>query len=164
MQTILKGKVLKLGDNINTDMIYPAKFLPITDPVEMAKYSFEGISEEFPDKLKEISFVLAGFNFGCGSSREQAVTCIKYAGVDAVIAKSFSRIFYRNAINQGFPIIECVDAIDTIQEEEDISIDFNGGKIKTEREEFTFSPFPSFLIDIMKAGGLIEYTKKKIEK
>ena len=128
----------------------------------MAKHSCKGIGDEFPDKLRDISFLVAGHNFGCGSSREQAVTSIKYSGVLGVIAKSFSRIFYRNAINQGFPVIECSEAVDHIQEKKDICVDFNKWVIRSEKREFPFNPFPSAILEIFKAGGLIEYTRKKI--
>lgn len=158
----ITGKIIKFGDDVNTDIIYPAKFLSITEPLRMAKHAFKGLSEGFPDMLERNSFVVAGYNFGCGSSREQAVTCLKSAGVAAVIAKGFSRIYYRNAINQGFPIIQCVNAVDNIKEGDVISVNFDEGKITTKKGEFTFSPFPPFIMEIMDAGGLIEYTKKKV--
>lgn len=157
------GRVLKLGDNINTDVIYPGSFLPITDPKEMAKHAFQGISDDFPARLERNSFVLAGINFGGGSSREQAVTCLKYAGVAAVIAKGFSRIFFRNSINQGFPVIVCPGAVDKITDGQIITVDFIGGKIFTEKEEFTFPSLPPLIMDIIGSGGLINYTKRAIK-
>jgi 3-isopropylmalate/(R)-2-methylmalate dehydratase small subunit len=158
----LIGKAIKFEDNINTDIIYPSKFLSITDPIEMANHAFKGVSEKFPDRLEKNTFIVAGNNFGCGSSREQAVTCLKFAGVAAVIAKGFSRIYYRNAINQGFPIIQSVEAVDNIKEGDVITVNFDEGKILTKKGVFTFSAFPPFIIEIINAGGLIEYTKAKI--
>jgi len=162
IQQVKRGCVIKLGDNINTDIIYPGKFLPITDPEEMAKHAFHGISDDFPTRLAKNSFIVAGANFGCGSSREQAVTCLKYAGVAGVIAKGFSRIFFRNAINQGFPVITCANAVDNISDGEIITVDFTGGKIFTEKEGFTFPSLPTFIMDIIESGGLINYTIKAI--
>lgn len=159
----ITGKVIKFGDNVNTDVIYPSKFLSITDPTEMAKHAFKGVSEDFSNRIEKNSFIVAGHNFGCGSSREQAVTCLKFAGVATVIAKGFSRIYYRNAINEGFPIIQCINAVDNIKDGDVISVDFDEGKILTNTEEFKFSPFPPFIIEIFNAGGLVEYTKNRIK-
>ncbi len=163
IQPAIKGRVIKLGDNVNTDIIYPGRFMPITDPEEMAKHAFQGISDDFPSKITENSFVVAGINFGGGSSREQAVTCLRYAGVAGIIAKGFSRIFFRNAINQGFPVITCANAVDKISDGETITVDFTGGKIFTEKEEFTFPSLPPFIMDIIECGGLINYTKKAMK-
>jgi 3-isopropylmalate/(R)-2-methylmalate dehydratase small subunit len=160
---VIKGKVIKFGDHINTDVIYPSRFLSIAEPLEMAKHAFEVYSEEFPKRIEKNSFIVAGHNFGCGSSREQAVTCLKFAGVAAVIAKGFSRIYYRNAINEGFRIIQCNKAVDNIQDGEIITVDFDAGEVITSREIFRFNPFPSFISEIINAGGLVEYTKNKIK-
>jgi len=157
------GKLIKLGDNVNTDSIYPARFLSFTDPVEMARHAFQGLGDEYTEIIQDISFVVAGHNFGCGSSREQAATCLKYANIVAIIAKGFSRIFYRNAINLGLPVIQCADAVDNVEENDVISVDFEKGKIVAEKGEFAFNPFPPRILEILDAGGLIEYTKKKIE-
>jgi 3-isopropylmalate/(R)-2-methylmalate dehydratase small subunit len=159
----VRGKVFKFGDSINTDIIYPGRFLPVTDPEEMASHAFQGVSDDFPARLEKNCFVLAGTNFGCGSSREQAVTCLKYAGVAGIIAKGFSRIFFRNCINQGFPVITCADAVDEISDGQIISVDFAGGKIFTEKEEFTFPSLSPFIMDIINSGGLINYTMKVIK-
>ena len=157
------GKIIKLGDNVNTDSIYPAKFLSFTEPEEMAKYAFKGLGEEFPGALDGVSVVVAGRNFGCGSSREQAATCLKYAGIAAVVAKGFSRIFYRNAINWGLPAVQCADAVDNIENNAVISLDFENSKIVTEKGTFAFNPYPPMVLGILEAGGLIEYARKKIE-
>lgn len=158
------GKVFKLGDHLNTDLIYPGRFLNVTDPEEMAKHALQGVREDFPSRLEKDCFILAGTNFGCGSSREQAVTCLKHAGVAAVIAKGFARIFYRNAINQGFPIIQCPEAVDLISDAQIIAVNFVEGKIFTDEKEFDFPPPPPFIMEIFKAGGLINYTKKALKE
>lgn len=159
----ISGRVIKLGDNINTDIIYPGRFLPITDPEEMAKHAFQGISDDFSE-LEKNCFIVAGANFGCGSSREQAVTCLRYAKVAGVIAKGFSRIFFRNAINQGFPVITHANAVNKISDGEIITVDFVGGKITTVTEEFTFPSLPPFIMGIIESGGLINYTKIALKK
>jgi 3-isopropylmalate/(R)-2-methylmalate dehydratase small subunit len=161
---MIEGRVIKLGDSINTDIIYPGRFLPITDPEEMAKHAFQGISDDFPAKLEKNCFIVAGTNFGCGSSREQAVTCLRYAGVAGVIAKGFSRIFFRNAINRGFLVITCANAVNKISDGEIITVDFAGGKITTVNEEFIFPSLPSFIMGIIESGGLINYTKITLKK
>jgi 3-isopropylmalate/(R)-2-methylmalate dehydratase small subunit len=155
--------VKKFGDNIDTDVIYPARFLSVIDPVEMAKHALKTINEDFQGKLGENSVIVAGHNFGCGSSREQAVTSLKFAGVAAVVAKGFSRIYYRNAINHGCLLLQCIDAVDNTREGVAISIDLDKGKIMAEGKEFAFNPFPPIIMEIMNSGGLIEYTIKQIK-
>jgi len=157
---IKNARVIKLADNINTDIIYPSRFLPITNPEEMAKHALQGINASFPTKIERNCVIVAGINFGCGSAREHAVTSLKYAGVAAIIAKSFSRIFFRNSINQGLPVITCPDAVDKISDGETITVDFAGGKILKTGEEFNFPPLPPFIMNIIKFGGLINYTKR----
>ncbi len=158
----LKSKVIKYGDDINTDVIYPGRYLEITEPEEMAKHAMEDLDENFHEKVKEAKIIVAGKNFGCGSSREQAATCLKYAGIDAIIAISFARIFFRNAINKGIVAIECKDAY-KIEEGDEIEIDVEGGEIKniSKREVYYVKPLPPFLLNIIKAGGLIEYMVRK---
>ena len=162
-EKLIKGRVIKLGDNINTDLIYPSRFLPITDPEEVAKHAFQGISDDFSSRITKNSFIVAGINFWCGSSREHAVICLKYAGVVGIIAKGFSRIFFRNAIYQGFPVIACPRAVDKISDEDTIIVDYTKGKILTVKEKFTFPQFPPFIADIIECGGLINYTKKELK-
>ncbi len=159
-----KGRVWKYGDNVNTDVIFPGKYTySIMKPEEMARHALEDLDPDFAQRVKPGDVIIAGKNFGCGSSREQAATCLKHAGVQAVVAKSFARIFFRNAINQGLPVLQSEEAVDSIEDEEEIEIDFIGGKIKTARGDFTFPPFPESVMGILEAGGLIPYTKKKLE-
>lgn len=160
-----KGKVWKYGDDVNTDVIFPGKYTySVLDPEEMAKYALEDLDPEFAHKVKPGDIVVAGKNFGCGSSREQAATCLKHAGVQAVIAKSFARIFFRNAINQGLPVVQCSEAVDNIQGGEEISIDFATGVIESQTGVFDFAPLPESVLQILDAGGLIPYIKKKMER
>lgn len=160
-----KGKVWKYGDNVNTDVIYPGKYTySMLEPDEMASHALEDLDPEFAKNVNPGDFIVAGRNFGCGSSREQAATCLKYAGIQAIIAKSFARIFFRNAINQGLPVIQSEEAARTIEGGEEIRIDFSKGKIRSQKGDFTFSPYPASVMEIIKAGGLIPYTKEKIKK
>lgn len=159
-----KGRVWKYGDDVNTDVIFPGKYTySVLEPEEIARHALEDLDPGFAQQVKPGDVIVAGRNFGCGSSREQAATCLKYAGVQAVIAKSFARIFFRNAINQGLPVLQSEEAADSIENGEEIEIDFASGKIKTEKGIFTFSPFPESVLGILKEGGLIPYTRKKLE-
>lgn len=160
-----KGRVWKYGDNINTDVIFPGKYTySILDPEEMACHALEDLDPDFAQRVKAGDVIVVGRNFGCGSSREQAATCLKYAGVQAVVAKSFARIFFRNAINQGLPVLQSEEAVENIEDGEEIEIDLTQGKIKGEKGVFEFPPFPESVLGILEAGGLIPYTKKKLEK
>ena len=160
-----KGRVWKYGDNVNTDVIFPGKYTySILEPEEMARHALEDLDPGFAKKVKPGDVVVAGRNFGCGSSREQAATCLKYAGVQAVVAKSFARIFFRNAINQGLPVLQSEEAVDSIEDGGEIEIDFDRGSIKTARGDFSFPAFPESVMGILEAGGLIPYTKKKLER
>jgi 3-isopropylmalate/(R)-2-methylmalate dehydratase small subunit len=160
----IKGRVWKLGDNIDTDLIYPGKYLPIIDAPEMALHALEGYDPEFPKKIKKGDIIVAGSNFGCGSSREQAATSLKHAGIVCVVAKSFSRIFFRNAINQGLALVESKEAPDQIREGETLTIDFAGGEIVTSQgRKFSFPPLPQFLMGILEDGGLIPHVKKSFK-
>jgi len=159
-----KGRVWKYGDNVNTDVIFPGKYTyALMPPEEMAKHALEDLDPDFAKKVRPGDVVLAGKNFGCGSSREQAAACLKAAGVQAVIAKSFARIYYRNAINLGLPVLQSEEAVDNIAAGEEIEIDFATGKIIAARGTFGFPPFPEKVLGILEAGGLIEYTKRKIK-
>ena len=161
----ITGRVWKLGDNVDTDVIYPGKYLPIIDAPEMALHALEGYDPEFPGKMQEGDIIVAGANFGCGSSREQAATCLKYAGIACVVAKSFSRIFFRNAINQGLALVQSKEAPDEIGQGETVTIDFASGEITTSRgEKFAFPPLPDFLMGILKDGGLIPHVKKNLKR
>jgi 3-isopropylmalate/(R)-2-methylmalate dehydratase small subunit len=159
----IKGRVWKLGDNIDTDVIYPGKYLPIIDAPEMALHALEGLDPEFPKKIKKGDIIVAGLNFGCGSSREQAATSLKHAGITCILAKSFSRIFFRNAINQGLALVQSQEAPDHIKEGEIITVNFASGEITTSsNQKFSFPPLPEFLMGILEDGGLIHHVKKSL--
>lgn len=162
---ILKGRVWKFGDNIDTDAIIPARYLNTSDPKELAKHVMEDAGKDFPSKIITGDMIVAGTNFGCGSSREHAPIAIKAAGIQAVVAKSFARIFYRNAFNIGLPIFESDEAAEKIIEGNDIEIDADKGIIQniTQNEKYTAKPIPPFMQELISAGGLIEWTKKRIK-
>ncbi len=156
------GKVHKYGDNVDTDVIIPARYLNTPDAKELASHCMEDIDREFVNKVNEGDIMVGGFNFGCGSSREHAPLAIKTAGISCVIAKTFARIFYRNAINIGLPILECEAASDAIEDGDQVEIDFNTGVITnvTKGETYSAEPFPEFIQDIISAGGLMASIKK----
>ena len=151
------GKVHKYGDNVDTDVIIPARHLNTSDHKELASHCMEDIDTEFVKKVKRGDIMVGGENFGCGSSREHAPIAIKASGIDCVIAKTFARIFYRNAINIGLPILECPEASEKIQDGDEVSIDFDSGVITNETKGETYQalPFPDFIKYIMAKGGLI---------
>ena len=158
---IFKGKVWKYGDDVNTDVIFPGKYTyTITEPEEMAKHALEDLDSKFTKEVKKGDVIVAGRNFGCGSSREQAATCLKYAGVGAIVAKSFARIFFRNAINQGLLVIQCKEAVENISSDEVITVDFEKGKLFCKKGIFNFPPLPESVLGILSDGGLIPHTKK----
>ncbi|NLB89582.1 MAG: 3-isopropylmalate dehydratase small subunit [Syntrophomonadaceae bacterium] len=159
-----KGKVYKFGADIDTDAIIPARYLNTSDPAELAKHCMEDADPSFPTKVQAGDIIVADKNFGCGSSREHAPIAIKAAGVSCVVAKSFARIFYRNSINIGLPILECPEAVDAINEGDEIEVDLISGKVKNLRtnEEYQAQPFPDFMQNIMAKGGLINYVKEKV--
>ncbi len=157
------GEVLKLGDDINTDVIYPGKYIMIYDPEEMKKHALEGLGEEYTRRLRPGSIVVGGENFGCGSSREQGAGALKAAGVPIVVAKSFARIFFRNAINYGLLVLTCPEAVDAIVDRDHITVDTREGTISLQDgQSFHFPPLPDFLMAIIEAGGLVEHGKKVI--
>jgi len=162
---IIKGRTWKFGDNIDTDAIIPARYLNTSDPKELAKHVMEDADKEFPAKVKSGDIIIAGANFGCGSSREHAPIAIKAAGIQTVIARSFARIFYRNAFNIGLPIFESEGASEKTREGDEIEIDADKGIIKniTKGEQYPSKPIPSFMQELISAGGLIEWTKKRIK-
>lgn len=163
---LLRGKVWKFGDDIDTDAIIPARYLNTSDPLELAKHVMEDADREFPSKVRQGDIIVAGKNFGCGSSREHAPIAIKAAGIQTVIAKSFARIFYRNAFNIGLPIFESVEAAEDIREGDEIEIDADTGIIKnlTKGREYKAKPIPPFMQELIGAGGLIEWVKKRIAR
>ena len=160
----LKGRVWKFGDNIDTDQIFPGAYLTLTDVEEMGKHAMEGVpgKEDFAKRVNKGDIIVAGKNFGCGSSREQAPIAIKGCGISLVIAKSFARIFYRNAVNIGLPIMECKD-VDMIDEGDTLEVDLESGEIRDIEKNITLkgSPVTSLEFEIMKAGGLISYLKSR---
>lgn len=159
-----KGKVWKYGHDINTDVIFPGKYTySILEPEEMAKHALEDLDPSFAPNVQPGDIIIAGKNFGCGSSREQAATCLKYAGVQAIIASSFARIFFRNAINQGLPVLQSCEAVEKLEKGDEVEIDLSRGKIISTKGTFHFPPLPRSVLGILKAGGLIPYIKKKIE-
>ena len=162
---ILKGKVFKFGDNVDTDVIIPARYLNTLNPDELAGHCMEDMDKDFASKVHEGDIIVAGDNFGCGSSREHAPLAIKASGVSCVIASSFARIFFRNSINIGLPILECRDAYTNIDAGDKLSVDLEDGKIEdiTTGKTLTAAPFPEFMRKIIDAGGLINRTKQELE-
>lgn len=156
-----KGTVHRYGRDIDTDVIIPARYLTTSEPSELAKHCLEDLDVEFVNNVKSGDIIVAEENFGCGSSREHAPIAIKAAGVDAVIAKSFARIFYRNSINTGLAILECPEAVDAIKNDDVVSVDTETGTItdETTGESFTAQPFPPFIADIIEQGGLLNRTR-----
>lgn len=159
----LNGKVWKFGDNVNTDEIIPARYLNTTDPDELAAHFMEDIDPDFVKKMSKGDIIVADKNFGCGSSREHAPLVIKVAGISCVIAKSFARIFYRNSINTGLPILECEEAASKIKEGDEIEVDISTGTIVnlTKNETYTAKPFPEFMQAIISSGGLMNYVMSR---
>lgn len=152
-----RGKVFKYPDNVDTDVIIPARYLNTSDPQELAKHCMEDIDQDFVDQVQKGDIMVAGWNFGCGSSREHAPLVIKTCGTGCVIAKSFARIFYRNAINIGLPILECPEAAEEIAAGDEVKVDFNTGIIEdlTTGKQYQAQPFPPFIQNIIKKGGLL---------
>ena len=163
METKLTGAVTLVGDNIDTDQIYPGRFLEITDPREIGSHCLCGVDENIAPSFPAGGIVVAGRNFGCGSSREHAPIAIRESGVACVIAKSFARIFYRNAINIGLPIMECPEAVDAIEAGDTVQVDFDTGVITDETTGKTYqaAPFPEFVGNIIESGGLLKSLKDR---
>ncbi|MBP5179921.1 MAG: 3-isopropylmalate dehydratase small subunit [Clostridiales bacterium] len=161
----VKGTVFKYGNDVDTDVIIPARHLTSADPKHLAQHCMEDIDTSFVKNVKEGDIMVAGSNFGCGSSREHAPVAIKASGISLVIADSFARIFYRNAINVGLPILECPEAAAAINAGDEVEADFDIGVIRdiTTGQSFTAKPFPEFIKKIIDAGGLVQYTKSKTE-
>jgi len=161
---MLKGKVHKYGADVNTDAIIPARYLNVSKPAELAKHCMEGIDHNFVRRVKPGDIMMATTNFGCGSSREHAPLAIKAAGISCIIAKSFARIFFRNAINIGLPLLECDDAVDKTKAGDILEVELSSGKIKnlTNGVVFTAKPYPDFMAELISVGGLIEHTKQRL--
>ena len=163
---IIKGNVVKLGDNIDTDLIIPARYLQIVDINELKKHVFEDLDETLSKRIRSNTIIIGGENFGCGSSREQAPRVLKAAGTSAIIAKSFARIFFRNAINLGIPIFISQNASENIKDNSKVEIDTQKGTILDLSSKITyrFEPYPPFLENLIKKGGLIEFVKATLKK
>jgi 3-isopropylmalate/(R)-2-methylmalate dehydratase small subunit len=161
---MLKGTVHKYGANVDTDAIIPARYLNLSEPADLAKHCMEDIDLDFVKRVKPGDVMVATTNFGCGSSREHAPLAIKASGISCVIAKSFARIFFRNAINIGLPLLECEDGPDNIEAGELVEVDLAAGRIKNLNNGKTFiaKPYPDFMAGLIAASGLIEYTKKRL--
>ncbi len=160
----VKGKVIKYGDNVDTDVIIPARYLNTSDPAELARHCMEDLDKTFVSRVNKGDILVAGKNFGCGSSREHAPIAIKASGISCVIAETFARIFFRNAINIGLPILECPEAARDISEGDEVSVDFTTGVITniTKGKQYTAAPFPEFMQEIIAAGGLVGYIRKQL--
>lgn len=160
------GFAHKFGNNIDTDVIIPAYYLSTRDPAELAKHCMEPIDSGFASRVQKGDVIVAGSNFGCGSSREHAPIAIKALGISAIIAKTFARIFFRNAINIGLPILTCPEAVEATELGDEIEIDLAAGKIhnRTRESSFQATPFPDFMLDIIRAGGLVNYTKERLKR
>ena len=163
MQDTISGHIYKFGDNVNSDIIIAGRYLIYIDPVQLAEYAFEMLGEGFPAKLRSFDILVAGRNFGCGSAREQASTAIKGLGIKAVVAASFARTFYRNAINDGLPIVECPAVYAAVAEGDHISIDLVKGLVSHAGREYGFPQIPESVGKILKLGGLANYLKSTLE-
>jgi 3-isopropylmalate/(R)-2-methylmalate dehydratase small subunit len=163
---IVNGSIIKYGNNVDTDVIIPARYLNTSDENELAAHCFEDLDSDFPEKSKNRSIVVAGENFGCGSSREHAPIAIKASGIKLIIAESFARIFFRNAINIGLPVIASPEAAKNISDGDTIEVDFSKGVIKdiTKNMEFKTNPFPDFIEKLISNGGYVNYVKSEILK
>lgn len=159
-----RGKTFKYGDNVDTDVIIPARYLNSIDPAELAAHCMEDIDRDFTAKVRKGDMIVGGSNFGCGSSREHAPIAIKASGVSCVVAASFARIFYRNSINIGLPILECPEAAAAAMNGDELEIDLSQGRIRnlTQGKDYEAQPYPDFMRSIMDAGGLIEYTRSRL--
>ena len=163
MSTI-RGRVWKYGDDVNTDVIFPGKYTyTVSDPAEMPQHALEDLDPRFVKEMKPGDIIVAGRNWGCGSSREQAVVCLKEGGLGAIVGKSFARIYYRNCLNNALPALTCAEAVEAIQDGEEIEIDLSAGEIHCAAGTFSFPPLPEAVMSIFEAGGLISYTRKRLE-
>jgi len=160
------GPAIKFGKNIDTDVILPGKYLVLVDPDDLAKHALEGLDPNFPEKAKKGVIIVGGKNFGCGSSREQASLALKYAGVKCVIADSFARIFFRNAINIGLPVIEQKGISAAVENGDELTVDFEAGTVKnlSKGKSFQVAKLPPFILEILSDGGLIENLRRRIKK
>lgn len=162
--TVIKGRVWKYGDNVNTDVIFPGKYTyTISDPADMPQYALEDLDPDFANQVKPGDIIVAGKNWGCGSSREQAVVCLSESKLGAIIAVSFARIYYRNCLNNALPAITSSEAVEAIQDGEVIEIDIAAGEIHCQAGAYSFPPLPEAVMSIFEAGGLIPYTREQLK-
>jgi 3-isopropylmalate/(R)-2-methylmalate dehydratase small subunit len=159
----IKGTAYKFGDNINSDIIIAGRYLIYIEPDKLAEHAFEMLGEGFPARLRNFGILVAGRNFGCGSAREQAVTAIQGLGIKAVVASSFARTFYRNAINSGLTIVECPDLYGAVSEGDVIEIDLGAGEIRHKSVKYGFPRFPESMRRLLECGGLAEYLKTQVK-
>ena len=164
MESIIQGKIYKFGHNINSDLIIPGRYLIYIDKERLGQHAFEMLGEGFPNKLRGFDILVAGRNFGCGSAREQAATAIQGLGIKAVVACSFARTFYRNAINDGLPIVECPELYEAVAEGDEILIDLAAGKIQYSGKDYAFPQVPESVRKILELGGLAEYLKTQLAR
>ena len=162
----VSGPVVKFGNNVDTDVILPGKYLILIDPKDLAKHAMEGLDPAFPEEAKKGVIVVGGLNFGSGSSREQAPLALKYSGVKCVIAESFARIFFRNAINIGLPVIECKGISKTVENGDELNVDFDKGEVYSGSKSLTLqaTKLPNFILEILSDGGLIENLRRRMKK
>jgi 3-isopropylmalate/(R)-2-methylmalate dehydratase small subunit len=158
-----KGKVYKFGDNINSDIIIAGRYLIYIEPDKLAEHAFEMLGDGFGSRLRNFQILVAGRNFGCGSAREQAVTAIQGLGIKAVVACSFARTFYRNAINSGLPIVECPKLYNAVSEGDEVTIDLGTGEIRDKNCTYVFPKFPDSMRQLLECGGLAEYLKSQVK-
>jgi 3-isopropylmalate/(R)-2-methylmalate dehydratase small subunit len=162
---MIQGKVFKYGDDVNTDVIFPGKYTyTISEAKEMAEHALEDLDPSFVRQVEQGDVIVAGSNFGCGSSREQAAVCLREAGVGAVVARSFARIFFRNAINAGLPVLVCPEAVDTLCAGDRVEVDLAAGVLSFGEQKFSFPALPGEVRGILEAGGLNPYTRRKLGK
>jgi 3-isopropylmalate/(R)-2-methylmalate dehydratase small subunit len=162
MKTKITGRVWVYGDDVNTDVIFPGKYTySITDPTEMARHALEDLDPTFADAVQPGDIIVAGSNWGCGSSREQAVICLKEAGVAAIVARSFARIYFRNCINHALPIVTC-EAVESVKTGDEIAIDFEAGTVTTPEKIYAFPPLSPEVMEILDDGGLIPHARKQL--
>lgn len=164
-ENVLHGRVWKYGDDVDTDVIIPARYLNVSTPQELARHCLEDIDPSFAGTVQPGEMIVAGENFGCGSSREHAPLAIRGSGIVCVVAKSFARIFYRNAINIGLPILECPEAVEDVEKGDQLTVDLRAGTITNLRtgRSYQVSPFPAFIMGIIEAGGLVPYTRERLQ-
>ncbi len=162
----ISGPAVKFGNNVDTDVILPGKYLILMSPTDLAKHALEGLDPEFPKKAKKGIIVVGGKNFGCGSSREQAPLALKFSGVKCVVAESFARIFFRNSINIGLPVVECTGVSAAVETGDELSVDFDKGEVRnvTKGKTLKGTKLPAFILEILSDGGLIENLQKRLKK